>query len=51
MYDFEPESGSPEEQSIYDKFLDRLHIRDFIEKLWDALDDMEDDLPKPKEDD
>lgn len=43
MYDETIQSNSEGEQSIYEKFLERLHIRQFIDKLWYALDEMQDD--------
>ena len=43
MYDETIQSNSEGEQSIYEKFMERLKTKLFIEKLWDALDEMEDD--------
>ena len=51
MYDEEIQGTNESEQSVYEKFMEFLKIRQFIDKLWDILDDMEDDdLPTNKTD-
>lgn len=43
MPDRELESQCSSEQLVYQKFLERAGIRKFIDRLWDELDNMEDD--------
>ena len=49
MYDEEIQGTNESEQSVYEKFMERLKTKLFIDKLWDILDDMEDDLPTKDE--
>ena len=50
MNDWEIKSNCDAEQEVYDAFKERLDIGRFIDKLWDALDEMEDDdLPTKDE--
>ena len=49
MYDEEIKGTNESEQSIYEKFMEFLSIRQFIDKLWDILDDMEDEETPTKD--
>ena len=49
MYDEEIQGTNESEQSVYEKFMERLKAKLFIEKLWDILDEMEDDETKPED--